>query len=73
MNMTMKVQGFPRLLLALLIYMIVSPFIAGGSVLAIVVHLWLTLVLIFAASAVERGSGRSFAMLWLFSKSIHKV
>ncbi len=56
-------KGFGRLLLALLLYLVVSPFIPPESVAALGVHAWLSLVLFFAASAVQKGHNhRSIAL-----------
>ncbi|QQL45408.1 potassium channel family protein [Sulfuriroseicoccus oceanibius] len=48
------IKGFGRLLIVLLVYLLVSPFIPIGSVSGIMVHGWLSLVLLFAARAVQR-------------------
>jgi hypothetical protein len=58
-------KGFARLLIALLIYIVVSPFIPQGSPAAVGVHMWLTLVLFFAALTAQKGAQRPVALIWL--------
>lgn len=51
-------KGFGRLLVALLLYLIISPFIHPTSIAALGVHAWLSLVLFFAARAVHKNHKR---------------
>jgi len=47
-------SGFGRLLIVLLVYLLVSPFIPDGSIWGGLVHGWLSLVLLVAAREVQR-------------------
>lgn len=58
-------QGFGRLLVSLIIYIVVSPFIPAGTVASAGMHLWLTVVLIFAALQAAGKSKKSAAIIWL--------
>lgn len=63
MNDHMSGARFGRLLLFLLVYLFVSPFIPSGAAAAVVVHLLLSVMLFFAAYAVQRQQGqRSVAL-----------
>ena len=73
-------KGFGKLLISLLIYLLVSPFIPPGSVGGMVVHAWLSVVLYLAARAVVKNSHQrsiSLALLGpllvLFWLSILKI
>lgn len=58
-------KGFARLLIALLIYMVVSPFIPSGTIAFYGVHMWLTMVLYFAARTAQQGMKKPVALVWL--------
>ncbi len=58
-------KGFGKLLLSLLVYLLVSPFIPAGTMASLGVHAWLSLVLFFAARAVVKTRGRRSIALGL--------
>jgi len=58
-------KGFARLLVSLIIYIVVSPFIPAGTMAATGMHLWLSVVLILAALKAENGNKRSVIIIWL--------
>ena len=58
-------KGFGRLLVSLVTYIVVSPFIPPGTIAATGMHLWLSVALILAAIQTESGSKRSVAVIWL--------
>lgn len=58
-------KGFGRLLVSLIIYIVVSPFIPSGSIAAAGMHLWLSVVLILAALQAEPHNKRSVIIIWL--------
>ncbi|MGJ8671415.1 ion channel [Rubritalea sp.] len=58
-------KGFLRLLVVLLIYIIVSPFIPSGTIASTGVHIWLTGVLFFAARTAQQGTKKPFILLIL--------
>lgn len=51
--------------MSLIIYIVVSPFMTAGSTAASAMHLWLTVVLIFAALQAGGKSKKSAAVIWL--------
>ena len=58
-------KGFGRLLVSLVTYIVVSPFIPPGTIAAKGMHLWLSVALILAALQTGNGSKRSVAVIWL--------
>ncbi|MFC4993332.1 ion channel [Rubritalea tangerina] len=58
-------SGFSRLLVILLIYIIVSPFIPANSIASTVMHVWLSVVLFFAARTAGDGTRKPFALVVL--------
>ena len=58
-------KGFGRLLVSLVTYIVISPFIPPGTIAAKGMHLWLSVALILAALQAGNGSKRSVAVIWL--------